>query len=247
MGGGAVGRLDFDGQQAVSRFDNEVDLLAYRRAPVEGLSTVEPCVSPGQQIVQDEVLQMSAPGLGFLREVQRHPGVTPIELRRLDQPFDAVDCIGGKAHQEVRRFEQVEIAMNLWLRQRHVTTKLRLVDELAHAQAGRSHQPPEVGQCRDRRELLQGAFQVGSHVAVKPDRPVLNGGLGGESHSGAPASASPPVPLDGSPPSRATPRPGRQAIPPRRLRARGPAARAGSSARGSNDSPGPRGTRRPGA
>ena len=89
MGGGAVGRLDFDGQQAVSRFDNEVDLLAYRRAPVEGLSTVEPCVSPGQQIVQDEVLQMSAPGLGFLREMQRHPGVTPIELRRLDQPFDA--------------------------------------------------------------------------------------------------------------------------------------------------------------
>ena len=73
-------RLDFDGQQPVPSLNHEVHLLTDGRAPVEDLSPVEPCVPPGQQIVKHQVPQMCPSGLLLLGEMQRHPGVAPVEL-----------------------------------------------------------------------------------------------------------------------------------------------------------------------
>ena len=45
------GGLDFNGQQATSRFNHEVHLLADCRAPVEDPGVVEPRIPPGQQVM----------------------------------------------------------------------------------------------------------------------------------------------------------------------------------------------------
>jgi hypothetical protein len=63
--------------------------------------------------------------------------------------------------------------MHRRLRQRDVARQLRLVDELAEAQASCPHETAEIGQRRDRGEVLEVALQVRAHVAFEPDRPLL--------------------------------------------------------------------------
>jgi len=42
-------------------------------------------VAPGQEVHEDEVFQVVARRLLLAREVEREPGVAPVELRCLDQ------------------------------------------------------------------------------------------------------------------------------------------------------------------
>ena len=170
-----TGRLDFDGQQASPGLDDKVHFLTDGGTPVEDLGVGEPCVAPGQKVVQHDVLQMSAPGTVLLGEVEGHAGITPIHLRRLDQPFGPVDGVGRKPHQQVRCFQQVQVAVDRCLGQGHVAAKLRLVQELSHPETGCPHETAKIRQRRNRRDVLQVPLQVGTHVSVEPDRPFLVG------------------------------------------------------------------------
>ena len=133
------GCLDLDRQQGLARLDNEVHFFAERGAPVEDIGVVEPRIAPSQQIVQDDVFEVRAAWLDTLGEMERDSGVGPVELGRLDEALGAVDGKGGDPDQQVRRFEQVEIAAHRRLRQGYVTAKLGLVDELAEPVARGPH------------------------------------------------------------------------------------------------------------
>ena len=67
---GTGGGFDFDGKEAVAGLDHEVDFFADGGAPVEDFRGIEAGVAPGEKVVQDEVFQVGAAGLGFLAEVE---------------------------------------------------------------------------------------------------------------------------------------------------------------------------------
>ena len=72
---------------------------------MEYVGIVEPRVTPRQQVVQDDVFEVRAARLGTLGQMERNPGVGPIELGRLDEALGAVDGERGYADQQIRRFE----------------------------------------------------------------------------------------------------------------------------------------------
>lgn len=72
---GLRGGLDLDGQQEAVRLDDEIHLLAGRRASKEHLGAVRARIAPGEQIAEHQILQMRAIGFGHAGDVQRQAGV----------------------------------------------------------------------------------------------------------------------------------------------------------------------------
>ena len=132
----------------------------------------ELCGLLAQEIVQHDVLQVGAAGLLLLSEVQRQAGIAPVELRQLADPLAPIGRVRGKANEQIRRFEQVEVAVHRGLRQRNVPAEPRLIDDLAQLQACGAHEAAKVRPRGDRREPLKVAFEVGLHVPVEPDAPL---------------------------------------------------------------------------
>ena len=50
-------------------------------APITYFGALTSRVSPRQQILQCEILQMRTSGFAYFRQTQRHTGVAPVELR----------------------------------------------------------------------------------------------------------------------------------------------------------------------
>ena len=146
---GAGGGFDFDGKEPVAGLDHKVDFFADGGAPVEDFRGIEAGVAPSEKVVQDQVFEVGAAGLGFLAEVEGDAGIAPVDLGGLDEALGAVDGVGGQANEQVGGLQQVEVATDGWLRQAHVAAKLGLVDELAQAEAGGAHEAPEVGEGGD--------------------------------------------------------------------------------------------------
>jgi hypothetical protein len=95
------GRLDLDWDEMAIGFNDEVDLIAGCRPPVEDLGTVDACISPCSEVVVHEVLQMCTGGLFLPGEGHGEAGVAPIDLGRFDEAFCAVHRIGRKPGQHV--------------------------------------------------------------------------------------------------------------------------------------------------
>src|SRR5207249_4033605 len=127
--------LDLDRDEVAAGLDDEVHLLARRRSPVEDLGALDPRVPPAQQVVQHEVFEVSAGGLGRAAQVQGQARVAPVELGGFDEALGAVHRVRWYPDQQVRRLEQVEVPVHGGLRQRHVAGQLGLVDELTQTQA----------------------------------------------------------------------------------------------------------------
>src|SRR4051812_43720305 len=87
--------LDLDGKKLVAAFDDEVDLLAGRGPPVMKLRRIDLSIPPGEEIRQDDVLEMRASGLTFLREIHGEAGVGPVRLGCLDEALGTVDAKSG--------------------------------------------------------------------------------------------------------------------------------------------------------
>ena len=97
----AFGCLDLDGQQVVSGFDDEIDLLTRCCSPVQDFGALRPGVPPRQQVPEHEVLEVRDGRLVELGEVQGGRGVAPVQLGRLDEPLGAVDRVGRHPHKQM--------------------------------------------------------------------------------------------------------------------------------------------------
>ena len=144
--------------------------------------------------MQHDVLQVGAAGLLLLSEVQRQAGIAPVEFRQLADPLAVIGRVRRKANEQIRRFEQVEVAVHRGLRQRNVPAEPRLIDDLAQLQACGAHEAAKVRQRGDRREPLKVAFEVGLHVPVEPDAPLqVRFLVDGGDREAAPACQASPV------------------------------------------------------
>src|SRR5579872_4015821 len=77
-------------QQLAARLDHEIHFLTDGSAPVVQLCALYTRVSPGERIVQDQILEMRAVRLLGLGQVQRQASIAPVYLRRLDETLDAI-------------------------------------------------------------------------------------------------------------------------------------------------------------
>ena len=126
--------------------------------------------------------------------MQRQAGIAPVEFRQLADPLAAIGRVRRKANEQIRRFEQVEVAVHRGLRQRNVPAEPRLIDDLAQLQACGAHEAAKVRQRGDRREPLKVAFEVGLHVPVEPDAPLqVRFLVDGGDREAAPACQASPV------------------------------------------------------
>ena len=207
-----------------------------RRAPIADLGGIQSRVPPRHEVAEDEILEVPRRRFG-VRQSERETGVGPVQLRGLDQPGAPVDGVGREPQQQIRGFEQVQIAMHRRLGQRDVTSDLRLVGNLPDAHADGAHEPAVVDQRRDGRQRGQVAFQIRAYVPVQPDRAFP--GIGevqgrvGEATPFSRRTSSPRVWRAPIPEARAIGGPGWPGDPPNDPRYPGRVARAGSSAKAS--------------
>ena len=73
--------LDFDGQESSGLLNDDINFFTQSRSPVEEFGPIDSSITPGEQIMQNKILEMEAAWFQPLGKVEGDAGVAPEDSR----------------------------------------------------------------------------------------------------------------------------------------------------------------------